>query len=129
MTAAMHGERFSIVTVTRSIVNALHYLVDRAGAGKKLASVRAIETPVLDLATDKASTVEKLIAEWRKAIERDRADTLVLGCMSMGFLGVAEEMAETLAAYHRSSTRAGGSHLGRPKPSRARGSPIRRSLT
>jgi allantoin racemase len=96
MAAAMCGERFSIVTVTRSIVNALHHLIDRAGVGKKLASVRAIETPVLDLAKDRASTVAKLVMEGRKAIERDRADTLVLGCMSMGFLGVAEEMAETL---------------------------------
>ncbi len=63
---------------------------------KKLASVRAIETPVLELAGDRDATVGKLVEEGRKAVEVDRADTLILGCMSMGFLGVAEEMSEAL---------------------------------
>jgi allantoin racemase len=96
MAAAMCGERFAIVTVTRSIVNALHHLVEKIGVGKKLAAVRAIETPVLALAEDKEGTTQKLVEEGRRAIEEDRADTLVLGCMSMGFLGVAEEMSEVL---------------------------------
>jgi allantoin racemase len=96
LAAATCGHRFSIITVTASIVNALHHLVEKVGVGKKLASVRAIETPVLDLAKDRAGTAEKLLMEGRKAIDQDRADTLVLGCMSMGFLGVAEEMSERL---------------------------------
>jgi allantoin racemase len=96
MAAAMCGERFAIVTVTRSIINALHHLVEKIGVGKKLAAVRAIETPVLALADDKEKTKQKLVEEGRRAIKEDRADTLVLGCMSMGFLGVAEEMAEVL---------------------------------
>ncbi|MCQ6268362.1 aspartate/glutamate racemase family protein [Fictibacillus sp. WQ 8-8] len=96
MAAALSGYRFSIITVTNSIVNPLYHLVEKAGVGKKLASVRAIETPVLELASNKAQTVQKLIEEGRKAIEEDRADTLILGCMTMGFLNVAEEMAEEL---------------------------------
>jgi allantoin racemase len=96
MAAALCGYRFSIITVTHSIINALHHLVDKAGVGKKLASVRAIETPVLELAKHRRETVSKLIEEGRKAIKEDRADTLVLGCMSMGFLNVAEEMTEAL---------------------------------
>src|SRR5215217_8905415 len=96
MAAAMCGHRFSIITVTSSIINALHHLVEKAGVGKKLASVRAIETPVLRLAENKDETTEKLVEEGRAAIEKDRADTLILGCMSMGFLNVAEEMSETL---------------------------------
>jgi allantoin racemase len=48
------------------------------------------------LAEDKERTTRKLVEEGRRAIEEDRADTLVLGCMSMGFLGVAEEMSEVL---------------------------------
>lgn len=96
MAAAMCGHRFSIITVTTSIINALHNLVEKAGAAKKLVSARAIETPVLELAEDRDATVDKLVEEGRKAIEVDRADTLILGCMSMGFLGVAEEMSEAL---------------------------------
>ncbi|WP_052947559.1 aspartate/glutamate racemase family protein [Aneurinibacillus tyrosinisolvens] len=96
MAAAMCGHRFSIITVTESIVNALYHLVEKAGVGKKLASVRAIEVPVLELANNKAETIAKLVEEGRKAIREDRADTLVLGCMSMGFLNVAEEMSDIL---------------------------------
>jgi allantoin racemase len=96
MAAALCGHRFSIITVTNSIINALHHLVEKAGVGKKLASVRAIETPVLELASNREDTVKKLIEEGRKAIREDRADTLVLGCMSMGFLNTAEEMSEAL---------------------------------
>jgi allantoin racemase len=96
MAAAMCGHRFSIITVTTSIINALHHLMEKVGVDKKLASVRAIETPVLALANDRDETVRKLVEEGRKALEEDHADTLVLGCMSMGFLGVAEEMSETL---------------------------------
>lgn len=96
MAAAMCGHRFSIVTVTKSIINALEHLMDKVGVAKKLASVRAIETPVLRLAEDREGTVEAMISEGRKAIEEDRADTLVLGCMSMGFLDVAEDMSGAL---------------------------------
>ncbi|MDN7246170.1 aspartate/glutamate racemase family protein [Planococcus shenhongbingii] len=96
MAAAMSGYRFSIITVTNSMVNPLYHLVEKAGVGKKLASVRAIEVPVLELAEEKENTVRKLVAEGRKAIEEDRADTLILGCMSMGFLNVAEEMSNEL---------------------------------
>jgi allantoin racemase len=96
MAAAMCGHRFSIITVTASIVNTLEHLVEKTGLGKKLASVRAIETPVLALASDREGTLRRLIEEGGKAIEEDRADTLILGCMSMGFLGAAEEMSETL---------------------------------
>lgn len=96
MAAAMCGNKFSIITVTASIVNALHHMVEKAGVAKKLASVRAIETPVLELAGDRDATLAKLVEEARNAVETDRADTLVLGCMSMGFLGAAEEMSEAL---------------------------------
>ena len=96
MAAATCGHRFSIITVTASIVNALEHLVVKTGVGKKLASVRAIKIPVLELANDREGTVRRLIEEGGKAIDEDRADTLILGCMSMGFLGVAEEMSERL---------------------------------
>jgi len=96
LAAALCGNRFSIITVTNSMVNPLIHLVERAGVGKKLASVRAIETPVLDLAESYQETLDKLIQEGEKAIKDDRADTLILGCMSMGFLHVAEEMSAHL---------------------------------
>ncbi len=37
-----------------------------------------------------------MVAAGRKAIAEDRADTLLLGCMSMGFLEIAEAAAPEL---------------------------------
>jgi allantoin racemase len=39
---------------------------------------------------DRERTIEATIEQGRKAIEQDRADTLIVGCMSMGFLEIAE---------------------------------------
>jgi allantoin racemase len=96
MAAAMCGHRFSIITVTGSMVQPLRHLVEKAGVEKKLASVRAIEVSVLELADNREETIGKLLEEARKAMRDDHADTLVLGCMSMGFLGVAEELSSIL---------------------------------
>lgn len=58
--------------------------------------MRAVEVPVLDLAKDREETVRKMITEGKAAMREDRAQALVLGCMSMGFLEVAEELQEVL---------------------------------
>ena len=96
LAAAMLGHSFSVVTVTASVIASTKREVRNAGVGDKLASVRVVETPVLELAQDRGATLEKLAAEGRKALEADGADTLVLGCMTMGFLGVAEELSQRL---------------------------------
>lgn len=88
--AASLGRRFSIVTVTESIVPAIERLVRNAGVSEKLASVKAVEIAVLDLRKDLRLATEAVLEAGRQAIREDGADTLVLGCMSMGFLGIAE---------------------------------------
>jgi allantoin racemase len=90
------GHRFSIVTVTASIVPALRRLAWEAGALEALASVRYIETSVLAVNQEPGAALERMLEQGRAAIENDGADTLVLGCMSMGFLDVAEEMTRVL---------------------------------
>lgn len=94
--AAMLGHRFSIITVTDSIIDGLYELAYKAGVSAKLASVLAVQVPVLELAANREATIDKLISAAHQAIERDRAQVLVLGCMSMGFLEVAEELQEKL---------------------------------
>ncbi len=94
--AALLGYRFSIITVTQSIVIGLRRLVDHAGLRERLASVRVVETPVLALGHDRAETVRRVVEQGRRCLDDDGADTLVLGCMSMGFLGIAEEAADVL---------------------------------
>ena len=94
--ASLLGRRFSIVTVLDSVVPSLERLAGRMGLAGKLASVRAINIPVLALQKDKALTTNRMIEESRKAILEERADVIVWGCMSMAFMEVSERMPESL---------------------------------
>ena len=86
------GHRFSIVTIADSILPATEHQIHNAGVGSALSSVRAINVPVLELHQDRDRTRKLTIEIGRRAVEEDGADTLILGCMSMGFLGIAEEV-------------------------------------
>ena len=92
LTAAMLGHKFSIITIYESTIISNEELAYKAGVLDKLASVRALNIAVLDLAVNRKSTLEKIIRVSQKAIEDDGADCLVLGCGSMGFLNVADEI-------------------------------------
>lgn len=90
LVAASLGHRFSIITVTESAIAGMSRLVRNVGVGEKLAGVRAVQIPVLQLQEDRQHTIEAVIEEGRKAIIEDRADTLIVGCMTMAFLEIAE---------------------------------------
>jgi allantoin racemase len=94
--AATLGHRFSVITVTGSIVAGLRRLVWETGLLDALASIRYIETSVMDINNKPDAAVDRMLEQGRSAIEHDGADTLVLGCMSMGFLDVAEQMTAEL---------------------------------
>ncbi len=94
--AASLGHRFSIVTISDSVVPAIERQVRNVGVAEKLASVRAVNIPVLELHHDRERTIAAVVAEGRSALLEDRADTLILGCMSMGFLEIAEPVAAEL---------------------------------
>ncbi|WP_256839824.1 aspartate/glutamate racemase family protein [Ornithinimicrobium faecis] len=101
------GHRFSFVTVTDSIVPALRRLTWEAGALDALASIRAINVPVIEINKDHDAAVAKMVEQGRQAVEEDGADALVLGCMSMGFLDVAEQMTQDLGVPVINPSRAG----------------------
>lgn len=90
--AAMLGHRFSVLTVTDSRIPRGHELALIAGVRSKLVHVRALNIPVLELAQNRSAALEKLVQIGQEEVEHHHADCLVLGCMSMGFLNVAEEM-------------------------------------
>jgi allantoin racemase len=90
--AAQLGHTFAIVTVLDSVVEPLRKLVRVAGLDSRLATVVACDVPVLELRDDSYGQV---LDACREAI-RAGADTLVLGCMSMAFLGVAERLSQEL---------------------------------
>lgn len=91
--AADLAHRFSIVTVLENVVALLQSKVVEVGLGSKLASVRSINIPVLDL-TDGKKLTDALVDESVKAIEEDGAHAIVLGCT--GMLGVADDLSDSL---------------------------------
>jgi len=91
--AADLAHRFSIVTVLENVVTILENRVMEVGLGSKVASVRFINIPVLDL-TDVKKLTSALVDESIKAIAEDGAHAIVLGCT--GMLGVADDLSDAL---------------------------------
>lgn len=94
--AAMMGHRFSVVSVVESVRpmferNALLY-----GLAGKVASLRMVNIPVLEIERDADRLLDRLVVESTRAISEDHADCIVLGCT--GFLGVAERLEQKLHA-------------------------------
>lgn len=96
LTAASLGHRFAIITITESVIAPTERQIRNVGVGEKLAGVRVVGIPVLELHDDRERTIEAVIEQGRRAIREDRADTLILGCMSMAFLEIAEAVAPEL---------------------------------
>jgi allantoin racemase len=94
--AASLGHRFSIVTVLASVIPLLERLAWQVGVDRKLASVRAIDVPVLELGRDPDETMTRMVKESEIARSRDRADVIIMGCMSMAFQDLQTEMAARL---------------------------------
>lgn len=90
--AAQLGHSFGIVTVLDSVVEPLRKLARVAGLDSRVATVLACDIPVLELHDDSYGLVLEACEEAIAA----GSDTLVLGCMSMAFLGVAERLSEEL---------------------------------
>jgi allantoin racemase len=94
--AAGLGHHFSVITVLDSLVAPQEQQAFRAGVLAKLASVRVAEIPVLELMNDVDATRRRVEAVGGQAVETDRADALLLGCMTMSFLGIADEVSDQL---------------------------------
>src|SRR3546814_11308219 len=92
----MLGHRFSIVTVLDSVVPMIDNLAKLYGMADKLASIRVIDIPVLDLESDPARLTQELARASLAAFERAGAHALVLGCT--GFLCSAQAIGSPLAA-------------------------------
>lgn len=94
--AASLGHRFGIVTVVDSVVPLLERLAWQVGVDRKLASVRSINVPVLELGRDPDETFVRMVKESEVARDRDRADVIIMGCMSMAFQDRQTELAARL---------------------------------
>jgi allantoin racemase len=85
--AALLAPRFSIVTVLDRLIPPLHRLTRQYGLSDQLASVRAIDVPVLDLRRNTAHVVEALVVESIRALEKDNAYAIILGCTALSGMG------------------------------------------
>jgi allantoin racemase len=94
--AAMLGQKFSIVTVLNSVKPMLGNLARVYGVSEKLASVLAIDIPVLEIDARLVEVQQRLAESALLAVERDGADVIILGCT--GFLGCARAIERFLLA-------------------------------
>ena len=91
---AQLGHRVGVVTILDSVVPMLDHLTRGMGEAENYAGSVAVNISVLDLKS-RAETLAETIADAGRRLVRDRrADVLVLGCMSMAFLGMAEALGE-----------------------------------
>jgi len=94
--AAQLGTRFTILSPLDEAPGRGHERLRALALAQKLASVRAVNMPVLDLARARDAVLDRLEEVGRAALRDDGADALVLGCMSMGFLGITDDLQKRL---------------------------------
>lgn len=80
--AALLGHRFSVISILDAVVPMLEDLATVYGLAGRLASVRTVGIPVLEL-HDQERLLDALFRESLSAIEDDGAHVIVLGCTSM----------------------------------------------
>jgi allantoin racemase len=95
--ACMLGHRFSVVTVLDTLIPAFDHHALRMGLTTRLASVRTVGIPVLDL-EDHTRLIEAAIRESLQAVEDDGAHVIILGCTGMA--GVAQALLDGLEQHH-----------------------------
>jgi allantoin racemase len=91
--AAQLGARVGVVTILDSVVPMLDHLARGMGVSLRYAGALAIDIPVLELRKDPEEVATRVAAVGAELVARQSADVLVLGCMSLAFLGVAEKAA------------------------------------
>jgi allantoin racemase len=96
LAAASVCHRFSIITALEGLVRPLERLVKTVGLETRLASVRQADIPVLELGIDPDESYRRVLNMGRDCLDTDGADTLILGCMSMAFLGDSERLQSDL---------------------------------
>ncbi len=97
--AAMLGQKFTVVTVLDGVVPMIHNLAKVYGTAEKMASIRVINLPVLEIEKNFEKAQRMLAQASLAAIKEDDADVIILGCT--GFLGCVEKITEFLMSNGR----------------------------
>lgn len=83
--AAMIASSFSVVTTLPRAVPIVEELALRYGMERRCRRVRAADIPVLALEEDRDAR-ERILAEIREAVAKDRCEAVILGCAGMADL-------------------------------------------
>lgn len=94
--AAMLGHKFTILTVMTRLIPQFERAAALAGLTSRMASVRALEIPVLKLEEALEATTTALVEQAQIAVEQDGAHAIIFGCT--GLLGCAAALKEGLLA-------------------------------
>ena len=95
-TACQLGHKFSLITIFDSMLNMCFKQVHEYGLDSHLASVRAVNIPVLELLNDLNFTYKKILKLGEKIVEEDRAEAILFGCMTMSFAGLDKKLQDKL---------------------------------
>ena len=90
------GESYSILSPLDRAGKRTRPRLRGQGLTDRLASIRGVGVTVVDLAGGDNTAWDRIIETGRRCIE-DGADVLVMGCMSMAFMGIERELSARLA--------------------------------
>jgi len=93
--AAALAHRFSVITVLKQTIPSVQLQVQGYGLMDKVASVRAVEIPVLEMERDVHGLAGAVVEEAARAVVEDGAHIIIPGCTEM--IGLASEVQEGLA--------------------------------
>ena len=79
----MLSHKFSIVTVLDKAIPIFVALTYKYGLDSKLASVRSVDIPVLELENDLEYTQNKIVEQSVRAIKEDGAHAIIQRCPSL----------------------------------------------
>lgn len=94
--ASAWGMPLSVVTVDEHAVANTHKMLGLLKAKPPIASVRSLDMPVRRIVQDLDAAKEAVRREARLAVEKDGARAIYLGAMTLGTLGLDEELRRDL---------------------------------
>lgn len=94
--AAQLGTRIGVISPLARASGPVAARFRALGCGDLFASVRGVGMSVLDVARQREAVLDRLQEVGQAAMREDGVDVIVLGCMSMGFHGITDEMTKRL---------------------------------
>jgi allantoin racemase len=94
--ASVVGRPLSVVTVDEHAVKAVVPFLEQTATKPPIVSTLSLGVPVREMVQDRARGVEAVLRTCRTAVERDGAQAIFLGSMTLGTLGVVEAVRDQL---------------------------------